>query len=251
MNDFFLIYAHRGASTTHPENTMPAFAAALRQGATGIELDVQLTRDGELVVFHDWSLKRIFGKPGHIRDYTLKEIRRWDAGSWFDSRFAGVNVPTLDDVLARAAAKSIMVNIELKNFLSFANGIERKVSEAIARHKIEDKTVISTFNPLSLELLREADCKSDTAFLYFGHLREAWRYACEYNCTHLHPPAQEVNESFLEACREHDLKVVPYQVNTLPEIKRIIGLGTDGIITSQPALAHRFLHGEKHRKPKR
>ncbi|BAU27312.1 glycerophosphoryl diester phosphodiesterase [Aneurinibacillus soli] len=251
MNDFFLIYAHRGASATHPENTMPAFAAALRQGATGIELDVQLTRDGELVVFHDWSLKRIFGKPGHIRDYTLAELRRFDAGRWFDSRFAGISIPTLNDVLDRAAAKSIMLNIELKNFFSFANGIEQKVSEAIARHNLQDQTVISTFNPLSLELLQQTGCGADTAFLYFGHLREAWRYAHEYNCAYLHPPVHEVTESFVEACREHDIKIVPYQVNTLPEITRMIELGTDGIITSQPTLAHRLLHGEKRRKPKR
>ncbi|WCN38825.1 glycerophosphodiester phosphodiesterase [Aneurinibacillus uraniidurans] len=251
MKDFFLIYAHRGASATHPENTMPAFAAALRQGATGIELDVQLTRDNKLVVFHDWSLKRIFGKPGHIRDYTLAELRRFDAGSWFDSRFSGLSIPTLDDVLARAATKPIMLNIELKNFFSFSNGIEQKVSEAITRHNLQDKTVISTFNPLSLESLQQINCGVETAFLYFGHLRKAWHYAREYNCTYLHPPVHEVTAPFVDACREYSIKIVPYQVNTLPEIKRMIELGTDGIITSQPALAHRLLHGEKRRKPKR
>jgi len=243
MNNMFLIYAHRGSSILYPENTLPAFTQAIKEGANGIELDVQLTRDGQVVVFHDWTLQRITGQKGKVSDYTLKQLQAMDFGAWKNAKFAGVRIPTLGQVFKRITGKNIMINIELKNFFAMRNGLEQKVMELVHHHNMSRRVVISTFNPFSLELLRKNGCKSDIAFLYFGRLKEPWKYAKEYACAYIHPPVQEITKELLASCREHELKIVPYQVDTLVEIQQMIHLGTDGIITPRPALAHRLLHG--------
>ncbi|MED0675699.1 glycerophosphodiester phosphodiesterase family protein [Aneurinibacillus thermoaerophilus] len=251
MKDVFLIYAHRGSSINYPENTLPAFAHAIKEGANGIELDVQLTKDGHVVVFHDWILQRITGQKGKISDYTLTQLRKMDFGAWKHPRFAGTPIPTLEQVLTRIAGKNITLNIELKNFFAMKNGLEQKVIQLVHSHKMARQVIISTFNPFSLELLRKHDCKTDIAFLYFGQLREPWRYALEYKCAYIHPPVRGVNAQLLEICRSHGLKIVPYQVDTLAEIKQMIELGTDGIITPRPALAHRLLYGTQTKRKRR
>jgi glycerophosphoryl diester phosphodiesterase len=248
MNNMFLIYAHRGSSIRYPENTLPAFTNAIKEGANGIELDVQMTKDEKVVVFHDWTLQRITGQRGKISDYTLKQLQKMDFGAWKHARFAKLRIPTLNQVLKMFAGKNVIVNIELKNFFAMRNGLEQKVMEIIQFHNMSKRTIISTFNPFSLELLRKHDCKSDIAFLYFGRLKEPWRYAKEYACTYIHPPVQEVTGELLTSCRDQDIKVVPYQVDTLTEIEQMIEFGTDGIITPRPGLAHRLLHGLPNQK---
>ncbi|MBN6186111.1 glycerophosphodiester phosphodiesterase [Aneurinibacillus sp. BA2021] len=251
MNNMFLIYAHRGSSIVCPENTLTAFSRAVQDGANGIELDVQLTKDRHVVVFHDWTLQRITGQKGMISDYTLQQLKAMDVGVWKHTKFKGVRIPTLDEVLTRFSGKNIVINIELKNFFAMRNGLEQQVMALISRHHMADRTVISTFNPFSLELLRKNGCPCDIAFLYFGRLREPWKYAKEYACTYLHPPVQEMNRELLVSCRNEGLKVVPYQVDTLREIKKMIDFGTDGIITPRPALAYQSLHGTRTKKKKR
>jgi glycerophosphoryl diester phosphodiesterase len=251
MNDIFLIYAHRGSSIVYPENTMPAFTRALKEGANGIELDVQLTKDEHVVVFHDWTLRRITGKKGTVGDYTLAELQKMDAGAWKHARFTGTRIPTLEQVLRHATIKKTALNIELKNFFAMKNGLEKKVIDLVHKYNAAAHTVISTFNPFSLELLRKHGCRAAIAFLYFGRLREPWKYAQEYRCTYIHPPVQEITKELLDSCREQQFKVVPYQVDTLIDIQNMIDLGTDGIITPRPALAHRLLHGPKKTKRKR
>lgn len=251
MNNMFLIYAHRGSSITHPENTLTAFLRATEEGANGIELDVQLTKDRHVVVFHDWTLQRITGHKGIISDYTLKQLKAMDFGIWKHTKFKGIRIATLDEVLTRFIGKNIMINIELKNFFAMRNGLEQKVMELVGRHKMAKQVIISTFNPFSLELLRRNGCPCEIAFLYFGRLKEPWKYAKEYACTYLHPPVQEVTRELLTSCGNEELKVVPYQVDTLLEIKKMIDLGTDGIITPRPALAHQSLHGTTTTKRKR
>ncbi len=93
------IFAHRGSKGTHPENTLASFKEAVRVGSDGIELDVHLTKDGQLVVIHDETVDRTTNGTGEIRNLTLAEIKAMDAGSWFKNDFAGEKIPTLDEVL--------------------------------------------------------------------------------------------------------------------------------------------------------
>ncbi|MCL7453535.1 MAG: glycerophosphodiester phosphodiesterase, partial [Anaerolineae bacterium] len=109
-----LNFAHRGASHEAPANTLAAFELAAEMGADGIELDVHLSRDGELVVIHDFSLEGTTNGHGRVGDRTLPELKALDAGSWFDPRLAVQRIPTLQEVIDAVAAR-LLLNIELKS----------------------------------------------------------------------------------------------------------------------------------------
>ncbi len=131
QGDEFTAIAHRGASAYYPENTMESFQGAIAMGADMIELDVQLTRDGEVVVFHDEKLTRCTNGKGRIADYTLVELKKLDAGSWFDKEYQGAKIPTLEEALSLCRDK-IAVNIEIKTEAvdeNIRDGIEEKMPE--------------------------------------------------------------------------------------------------------------------------
>lgn len=243
MTDSFLIYAHRGSSAKYPENTMLAFKKALLAGASGIELDVQLTRDQEIVIFHDLRLTRIFNKPGKISDYTLQELKKWDAGKWKGKQYERIKISTLEEVLLFATKKRFRLNIELKNFFSMNNGLENKVIQLLNKYNLFDKVVISTFNPLSLQVIRELDHRIRVALLYFGHLERPWEYAIKYNCDFLHPPLSEVNQEMVQTCAQQNIKIFPYHVNSKEDITAMIQMGVNGIITSRPRTAASIVKG--------
>src|SRR5690606_32376636 len=143
-------YAHRGASGYFPENTMAAFQNAVELGATGIETDVQLTSDGELVLIHDESLLRTTGVNKLVKDVTLAELRQLDCGSWFHPKFAEERIPTLDELLQLAKASSIKLNIEIKSGVVLYPDIEHKLLQKLAQYGLEQQCVISSFNHYSL-----------------------------------------------------------------------------------------------------
>ena len=119
------IYAHRGASAYAPENTLPAFQAAMEQGADGIELDVHLSRDGELVVIHDEELDRTTNGTGLVKDHTLAELKKLCADNGM-SGYGDVRIPTLQEVLELVKPSGMLVNIELKTGILWYEGIEKK-----------------------------------------------------------------------------------------------------------------------------
>jgi glycerophosphoryl diester phosphodiesterase len=241
MVEPFLIYAHRGSSMKYPENTMLAFEKAILAGANGLELDVQLTSDKKVIIFHDWRLDRIFNKNGKISNYTFDQIKKWDAGIWKGKKFKGLTIPSLEELLVFAAKKQISINIELKNFFSGNNGLEQQVIKLIKKFNMADQTVISTFNPLSLQLINEIEPSIPLALLYFGHLDSPWEFAKKYNCKYIHPPLSQVTERMVLKSQEHHLKVIPYHVNSKESIQKMIELGVHGIITSRPRTAARVL----------
>ena len=108
-----LIVAHRGSSWAAPENTVAAFTQAINDRADAVELDVQLTRDGEIVVFHDRRLERTTNGKGFLREHLLKDLRRLSAGAWFSSRFSSEKIPTLKEVFELMKG-TIGINIEIK-----------------------------------------------------------------------------------------------------------------------------------------
>ena len=113
------IAAHRGGATTHPENTLPAFAEAVRLGAHMIEFDVAISRDGVLVLMHDATVNRTTNGKGKVNEFTLAELKRLDAGAWKDARFAGARVPTLEEALAMMP-RNVWLNVDFKADARFA-----------------------------------------------------------------------------------------------------------------------------------
>ncbi len=120
-----LIIGHRGASGYEPENTLAAFKKAMNMGCHGIELDVQMTKDGELVVIHDHTLDRTTTGTGYVAERELKELQLLDAGSWYGSQFEGNRIPTLDATF-EIIPKGTLVNVEIKNELRDQRAIEKK-----------------------------------------------------------------------------------------------------------------------------
>ena len=133
------IFAHRGASGYAPENTLEAFALAITQGADGIELDVQLTKDGIPVVIHDETIDRVTEKKGWVKDYTLKKLKELTVLKNKFPEYSAAKIPTLEEVLDAVKASGIQVNIELKTGIYWYPEIEQKVADLVKKAGMEEK----------------------------------------------------------------------------------------------------------------
>ena len=160
-----LIIAHRGDVTNAPENTIRAFQKALELGADGIELDVRLTKDDQLVVFHDRRLERTSNGNGPVNLSTLDEVRALNAGSWFASEFAGERPPTLDEVFESLPA-DFLINVEMKVIMKGMRLIAHKVAEVVRRHGRWDSTLVASFNPIALWELRKIEAKIIRGYIW-------------------------------------------------------------------------------------
>lgn len=160
------IWAHRGCSQRYPENTLLAFEKAAKlKGLAGIELDIQLTEDGELVVIHDEKVDRTTEGTGYVKDYTLSGIKSLHI-------YADDNpcqqIPTMEevlDLLADRMREGLIINIELKNSVFPYEGMEEKIVELVHRRGISDRIVYSSFSAKSLEKLRGLDVEAEIGIL--------------------------------------------------------------------------------------
>ncbi|MDZ7689984.1 MAG: glycerophosphodiester phosphodiesterase family protein [Balneolaceae bacterium] len=146
--DNFIIIAHRGASAYYPENTMAAFRGAVDMGAEMIELDILLSKDGVPVAFHDARLGSHTNGSGRLENYTLEQLKQLDAGAWFDAKFTGQRIPTLDEVLEFAKGK-IALNIEIKTEAvtdELHGGVEEKSIALVQKYGMEDHVLFSSFD---------------------------------------------------------------------------------------------------------
>lgn len=147
-----LVLGHRGAKAYAPMNTIPAFELASEQGAHGVELDVQLSSDGELVIVHDFTVDGTTDGSGNVADMSLAELKTLDAGAWFDPKFIGTKIPTLDEVFD--AVGHFIINVELKTIDQQTKGLEQKVADCIANHNMIERVIVSSFNPYALKHFR-------------------------------------------------------------------------------------------------
>lgn len=152
-----VIIAHRGSAGTHPENTLPAFMEAVRSGADGIELDVHLTADQQLVVIHDESVDRTTNGKGLIRELTLEEIKKLDAGSWFDKKYQATKISTLQEVLNLLLQMRFrgFLCIEIKTNKFHYPGIEEKISQVMTSKEWPFTYWYASFNYDSLRIMHE------------------------------------------------------------------------------------------------
>lgn len=200
------IWAHRGCSYAFPENTLAAFRAACEvPGITGIELDVQMSKDGQVVIFHDEKIDRLMDAEGNVRDYSLEELQKlrfrdWDyaahetGGEKEESRMC---IPTLEDVLRLvkpySAEKNVKINIELKNSVVRYEGMEEKVLALVGQYGMEQYIVYSSFNPESLQLLKRLDPSVETGILQTA-VSKCLELAGQCGADALHPHVDGVRE---------------------------------------------------------
>jgi glycerophosphoryl diester phosphodiesterase len=229
-----LIYAHRGASGDAPENTMAAFRLALEQGAEGIELDVQLTADGKLVVIHDETLDRTTTGRGPVADHPYDRIRRYDASYGFDA-YSGEPVPLLSEVLDLLQPASLELNIELKNGILPNEGMEEAAVRMVREYGMERQVVFSSFNHYSVVKLLRLAPEIETAILYDAHLYRPWDYAAGLGAGALHPWFHSVDAGIVTGAHEAGLKLRPFTVNGDADFIRMMESGVDAVITNYPA----------------
>lgn len=238
-----LIFAHRGASKVAPENTLPAFEAAVRLGADGVELDVQYSSDGGLMIFHNPTLDKTSNGTGRITAHTLDELRKLDAGSWLGPEFIGTRIPTLDEVLDLLKGK-LLINIELKAFSATSKQLGVDVVQAVRNHGMAEQVVISSFNPFALRAARQAGPEIEGALLLSPDLPgwTRWDIIRKHSRAQgLHPELVMVDAAYMARARTLGLPVRVWTVNEEADMHRMGDLRVDAFITDLPDVALRVL----------
>lgn len=241
------IIAHRGASKEAPENTLPAFERAMALGADMIEIDVQLSKDGEIMVFHDRGLKRTTNGEGPVSEFSLETLKTLDAGSWFSPEFEGVKIPTLEEVLQLTQGR-IMLNIEVKkNGLSKRDPyVEKKILKLLGEYDMLPHTLISSFVPWSLKRIKELNPEVATALLYGNNIRsnvrpkipvygyDAFKTVLKVQADGLNLRKNLVAKKFLKKAKECGVHMHPFTIDHPRSMKKLIRQGVSGIITNRP-----------------
>ena len=213
------VWAHRGASAYAPENTLEAFLLAAEQGADGVELDVQLTKDGEMVVVHDEEIDRVSDGSGFVKDYTLAELKILNFNKTHPE-YQDVKIPTLREVYEALKPTGMTINVELKTGIFWYKDLEKKVLELTKEMEMEDRVIYSSFNHYSIAKILELDPKASTGILYADIIYDVVKMA-----------------DFLQQYVESDLAVHVWTVNDKAEIERLMEAGVDAVITNYPDVA--------------
>ncbi len=227
------IIAHRGFRKNYPENTIPAFIDAFRIGSDAVELDVHFTKDRKIVVFHDFNLKRLLGVDAEINDLDLNTIRRY--------RFPGTDIgmPTLDEVLSELEGKQIF--IELKTVRDDGTpcypDLPPRVLELVNDHGASDNAKIISFNPLSIEKVRELSSRIETGLdissdsLKYFSIGDLQEFINRQHIDHLLPEYTLLKDHKIGDI--HGTKISPWTVNDPSEISAI-NVELYGIVTDNP-----------------
>lgn len=229
-----LVIAHRGDSKNAPENTLSAFKRAVEVGSDGIEIDVQLCKDGHLVVIHDERVDRTTDGIGYVKDYTLSELKRLSAGIKFGKKFADEKIPTLPEVLELLKNKDVLLNIEIKSGMILYPGIEEKLINCIFDYNFEDRVVISSFNHYSVKIVKEIEPRLNIGLLYECGLVEPWYIANRMHAYSLHPFYFNIIPEVVKGCKSNNVKLFPWTVDSVESMEKMLRFGVDGIITNDP-----------------
>lgn len=235
-----VIIAHRGFKRLYPENTMASFEAAIRAGAHMIELDVTLSRDRKMVVIHDDTLDRTTDGKGFVQETDLTEILKLDAGSWFDPRFKGEKVPTLEEVVA-CCGRRTFINIEIKESAyepeERPDCIEQQIVSLIQSSECAHQVLLSSFQPEILFRIAKLDSRLLLGFLTEETDAESvFQFTGKLDLYSWNPEAMSVTEGLVQEIHSRNIRVFPYTVNSVSQAKALVEKKVDGLFTDDPAL---------------
>lgn len=235
-----LVIGHRGAMAMAPENTLSSFRLALEQGADGIECDVHLTRDGQVVVMHDFTLDRTSTGQGAIADHPLSDLLHLDAGSWYDARFGGEPVPTLDATLALLSDEShrrnkpLLMVIELKAGSRRYPGIEAAVIQAVRAHDLSERSVLISFDHRAIHEARRLAPDVSAGVLYYAQPVLAPTLAQAANADALGPSAELVTAEEVASAHAAGLKVFAWTAVSPAQALHLARVGVDAMGANAP-----------------
>lgn len=237
-----VIFAHRGASGEAPENTLAAFKLGLAQGCDAFELDVHLSKDGQIVVIHDGTIDRTTDGSGAVNEMTVEELKAFDAGSWFDKKYGGERIPLLEEVFDITPGH-IVINIEIKG--SYNGQLEPALLDLLKKRDRLDTVVISSFDWKSLRYIKELEPGIKIGLLY--HLRmdhhEKLPEAVGKDVYSLHPNYTTLEQEDIRRAQAAGLLVYAWTVNTDELMKQALEDGVDGIITDYPGKLLALMEG--------
>jgi len=239
FDDSFLSIGHRGASGYAPENTLAAFQRAMELGADAVELDVQLTRDEQVVVIHDYRVDRTTDGRGAVRRLLLDELKRLDAGSWFSQKFQGEKIPTLHEVLAFAKGK-MLLNIELKKTPE-PEMLVLAVRSLLQEFSMTRDCLVTSFDKKAVEevMKQMPDVRCGLLFEKFSreYLAGGWSF--------LAPRSEAVDKRLCDAAEKAKKQLLTWTVNDVDEMQRLVNLGVGRIITNYPDQAKKVFIATK------
>jgi len=234
-----IIFAHRGASAHAPENTLAAFEMAIAQGADGIELDVKLSADGQVVVIHDPIVDRTTGAHGRVKDMTLDELRALDAGSFFADAFKSEKIPTLEEVFESVGQRTY-INVELTNYTTSNDHLVESVCMLVKRFNLQKRVLFSSFIASNLSKSRSYLPDVPTGLLALGGILGAWHrsfvFAFSKNDA-LHPNLKDATQQQIYFVHRLKRRVHVWTVNEEQDMRRLFKWGVDAIFTDDPQLA--------------
>lgn len=253
-----LVWAHRGASGYAPENTMASFQKAAEMGADGLELDIQLSKDGEIVVIHDETIDRTSNGSGWVKDLTLAELKSFDYNYQNGMNIGGINsgtsekrelkkvypeydfseIPTMREVFELIAPTDLTINIEVKTGVVFYPRIEEKILAMVRDFSMEDRVIYSSFNHSTVVRIKELNPDAEVGFLYADGPIGVVEYAKKHGVDALHPALYNLRyPDFVKDCKESGIKIHTWTVNEASYMKMCLQYGIEAIITNYPDVA--------------
>ncbi|MBQ7638332.1 MAG: glycerophosphodiester phosphodiesterase [Clostridia bacterium] len=237
-----IVIAHRGSNEFAPQNTLPAFRKAIEENADGFETDVHLTKDGKLVICHNYTIDETSNGRGDITSYTLGEIKLFDFGSYAGEEFARVTAPTVDEFLDLVGEHSHgLINIELKRPKNNEKHIVEKTLDSVIAHGLLSRCLISSFAPGLLKEVKrlEPGCKTGLLyptvdFLSMCRAVDPFPSAKAVGADALHPMDGTVTPALIKRAHSLGMKVNVWTVDSENRAKALAGMGADGIITNRP-----------------
>ena len=235
------VIAHRGWSGEYPENTMLAFSKAAEIGADGIELDVHLSKDGEVMIIHDEALMRTSERSGVVSDYTRSELEGISAGKTKSDEYGFTPIPSLEEYLSFISSTSLMTNIELKTAPTYYPGIEERTLELVRRFSYQDRVIFSSFNWLSVMKMHALDPSIPCGLLIASP--KIMNIGYEINDMGLeayHPEYSLLDDDAVKELKVHDVMINVWTVNDEEKMRKCIKWDVDGLITNVPDKALSF-----------
>lgn len=232
-----LVWAHRGASGYAPENTLAAFQKAVDLGADGVELDIQLTKDDQIVVIHDEMIDRTSDGKGWVKDYTLEELRAFNYNRT-KPEYKHADIPTMREVFELLKPTGLFINIEIKTGVVFYEKIEEKILALAKEMGMEDRVCYSSFNHYTVTRIHELKPDAEVGFLYADGPINMPSYGVKHGVNALHPALYNLQyDGFVKECKEKGLKLNVWTVNERPYMEMCCQYGVDAIITNYPDIA--------------
>lgn len=237
--------AHRGYSSKYPENTLLAFKKAIEVPCDGIELDLQLTKDGHVVIVHDEELGRTVPGTGFIKDYTLAELKEKNAGYLFSDRYGHQEIPTLEEYFDLIQTSEIFSVLEMKNAVIPSLGLEENVIRIIADYDMDTRVTLSSFNQDSIRITQFLAPHLNTALLSDTWFLRSYKRAKKEKVDFLNLRYHYVQASWLYLFFTFKIPVMVWTVNSKRLLRKLVKRKVYAIITNEPERLHELLKYNK------